>query len=47
MPDSRSALFSQLLYTDSSLSQRLGRLHESMLDKVPAIERIACALHDS
>jgi HD-GYP domain-containing protein (c-di-GMP phosphodiesterase class II) len=46
MSASRNTLFSQLLYTDSSLSQRLGRLHESMLEKVPAIERIACALHD-
>jgi len=46
MTDNRDTIFSELLHTDSSLSLRLCRLHDSILDKVPAIERIACALHD-
>jgi HD-GYP domain-containing protein (c-di-GMP phosphodiesterase class II) len=46
MSPSRNPLSPLLLSADSSLSQRLGNLHESMLEKVPAIERIACALHD-
>lgn len=32
---------------NSTLNQRLGQLHERLLDTIPAVDRIACALYDA
>jgi HD-GYP domain-containing protein (c-di-GMP phosphodiesterase class II) len=35
-----------LVSNPGSLSDRLGKLHESILERLPSIDRIACALYD-
>ncbi len=40
------SILAQVLQPDSTLSQRLSSLHLNLLDQVPAVERIACALYD-
>jgi len=41
-----SGILKQVLQPSSSLSQRLEDLHHNLLDQVPVVERIACALYD-
>ncbi len=40
------SVLAQVLQPDSTLSQRLESLHHNLLDQVPVVERIACALYD-
>lgn len=43
----RTGALPHLLENGASLTQRLSALHDGLLERVPAIDRIACALYDA
>ena len=47
MFNSSASILFQVLQPDNTLSQRLSGLHQNLLEQVPAIERISCALYDT
>ena len=47
MPSSTPHLATHLFSAGSTLSERLGQLHERLLQTTPCVDRIACAIYDA